>query len=68
MILHPQNGNASIFADGSLKPGIYKIQNVVGHTYLDIRDESKELCCRPATVLEGKGLVRSYPPLAPVFQ
>lgn len=66
MILYPAaNDPASIFADGKLKPGIYKIQNLAGHTYLDIRDESKELCCRPATVLEGKGFVRTCLPLFP---
>jgi len=45
----------SLFKDGELKPGIYKIQNIVGQTYVDVRDRSRELCCRPATVLEGKG-------------
>ena len=51
----------SIFEDGKLKPGIYKIQNIVGQTYLEIRDHSKQLCCRPASALEdGNGLVNSY--------
>ena len=52
------NDSASVFADGKLKPGIYKIQNVKGHTCLDIR-ETGELCCRPATILGEKGLVGS---------
>ena len=51
--------SASIFHDGKLKPGIYRIQNIVSQTYLDIRNDSKQLCCRPAAVLEGKGLVGS---------
>jgi hypothetical protein len=58
--------SVSVFRDGKLKPGIYKIQNIVGQTYLDIREHTKELCCRPVTVLEGKGLVGSSPHLIPV--
>jgi len=52
-----------IFRDGKLKPGIYKIQNIVGHTHVDIREDTRELCCRPATVLnsEGKGLWEILP-------
>ena len=42
-----------------LKPGIYKIQNLLGQTYMDIHEHTREVCCRPATALaEGKGLVR----------
>jgi hypothetical protein len=52
-----KNDSVSIFEDGKLRPGIYKIQNIVGQTYVDIREHNKELCGRPATVLEGKGLV-----------
>jgi hypothetical protein len=49
----------SIFRGGKLKPGIYKIQNLYGQTYMDIHDHSKEVCCRSATSLEeGRGLVR----------
>ena len=49
----------SIFKDGKLKPGVYKIQNLYGQTYLDIHEHSKEVCCRPATALgEGRGFVR----------
>ena len=48
----------SIFEDGKLNPGIYKIQNLYGQTYMDIHEHSREVCCRPATVLaEGRGLV-----------
>ena len=51
----------SIFKDGKLKPGIYKIQNLYTRTYLDIHEHSKEVCCRPATALEeGGGLVRPF--------
>jgi len=50
-----------IFESGKLKPGIYRIQNIVGQTYVDIREHSKELCCRPATLLEGKGLWEILP-------
>jgi hypothetical protein len=57
----------SIFESGKLRPGIYKIQNIVGQTYVDIRDHTKELCGRPATVLEGKGLVGSCFRLAPII-
>jgi len=45
----------SIFSGGKLKPGIYKIQNIVGQTYVDMRGNAKELCCRPASALGGKG-------------
>ena len=53
----------SIFKDGKLRPGIYRIQNIVSQTYVDIREHTRELCCRPATLLEGKGLVGLYPAL-----
>ena len=59
MVVTSTNDPASIFKDGKLKPGVYKIQNIVGQTYVDIREHSRELCGRPATVLEGKGLVGS---------
>ena len=53
--------SSSIFKDGKLKPGIYKIQNLYGQTYMDIHEHSREVCCRPATVLvEGRGLVRPF--------
>ena len=49
---HSPNDDAmSIFVDGKLKPGTYKIQNLASQTYLEIIEHSKELCCRPATVL-----------------
>ena len=67
MVLTTKNDSTSIFKDGKLKSGTYKIQNIVGQTYVDIREHNKELCCRPATILEleGKGLVSSLPHLIP---
>jgi hypothetical protein len=51
-------GTSSIFKDGKLKPGIYKIQNLYAQTYMDIHEHSRYLCCRPAKALgEGRGLV-----------
>ena len=66
MVLTSTEDPGSILKDGKLKPGVYKIQNIVGQTYVDIREHAKELCCRPATVLEGKGLVGSCPHLTPI--
>ena len=65
MILPSQSDSGSIFADGKLKAGIYKIQNIAGHTFLDIRENSLELCCRPVAALEGKGFVSLYPQSLP---
>ena len=51
--------SASIFQDGKLKPGIYKIQNIVSNTYVDTKDHLRELCGRPSSLLEsGGGQVR----------
>ena len=62
MTLKSTTDSSSIFKDGKLKPGIYKIQNLFAETYLDIHPHSKELCCRPAKDLEdGRGLVSQYP-------
>jgi len=48
---------SSIFENGRLKPGVYKIQNLFSDTYLDIHHRSMQLCCRPARDLEeGRGL------------
>lgn len=44
----------SIFVDGKLKSGTYKVQNLASQTYLEVLDHSKELCCRIATVLTPK--------------
>ena len=55
----------SIFKDGKLKPGVYKIQNIYSETYLDIEVHSRGVRCRPANDLgEGRGFVSWY--LAPV--
>ena len=56
-----ETGGPSIFEEGKLKPGIYKIQNIYSEAYLDIEVHSREMCCRPAKDLgEGRGLVRWY--------
>ena len=53
--------SSSIFKDGKLKPGIYKIQNLHVQTYMDIHEHSREVCCRLATTLEeGRGRVRLF--------
>ena len=58
MTLDSPSDSVSIFENGKLKPGIYKIQNLYSQTYLDIHEYSRELCCRPAQNLEeGRGLV-----------
>jgi len=62
MTLNSTTDSSSIFRDGKLKPGIYKIQNLFAETYLDIHLHSKKVCCRPARDLEdGRGLVCPYP-------
>ena len=58
MTLDSPNDSCSIFENGRLKPGIYKIQNLHSQTYLDIHEHSRELCGRPAQNVEGRGLVR----------
>jgi hypothetical protein len=51
--------SSSIFENGRLKQGGYKIQNLYSETYLDIHKYSQEMRCRPVRDLEGgKGLVR----------
>jgi len=58
MTLTSTADSLSIFEDGKLKPGIYKIQNIVAKTFLDCEEHTREMCCRPANELsEGKGLV-----------
>lgn len=54
MTHNPPNTGSSIFQDGKLKPGIYKIQNLASGTYVDTKDDVRELCGR----LGGKGQVR----------
>ena len=50
----PPDDPMSIFVDGKLKPGTYKVQNLASQTYLEVLEPSKELCCRPASVLSPK--------------
>ena len=64
MTRNSTSGLPSIFEDGELKPGVYKIQNLESETYLDIHQHTKQVCCRPARDLEdGRGLVRLPLPL-----
>ena len=51
MSTSPADDPMSIFVDGNLIPGKYKIQNLRSQTYLEIQEHSRELCCRPDTVL-----------------
>ena len=58
MTLHSTSDSSSIFENGKLKSGIYKIQNIQSETYLDIEVYKREVCCRPAQNLgEGRGFV-----------
>ena len=51
----------SIFENGKLKAGTYKIQNLHTDGFVDIHERTKELCCRPVKELgEGRGMVRRY--------
>jgi hypothetical protein len=62
MTLTSTSNSTSIFEDGKLKPGTYKVQNIYARTYLDVVEHSRRLCCRPAQDLEeGDGIVRRYP-------
>lgn len=50
----------TIFEDGKLKPGLYKIQNLHSKTYLDIHEHTMEVCGRPSSALEeNDGIVRT---------
>ena len=61
MTLKSTGDSSSIFKDGKLEPGIYKIQNLYAETYLDIELHSGDMCCRPTKDLEeGRGIVRRY--------
>jgi len=48
MTLNSPTDPSSIFEDGKLKPGIYKIQNLYSRTYLGIHEHSRQTCCRLA--------------------
>ena len=59
MTLTSTSDPSSIFENGKLKPGIYKIQNIYSETYLDIELHSREVCSRLERELgQGRGLVR----------
>ena len=61
MTLTSTSDSSSIFKDGKLKPGVYKIQNLYHQNYLDVEEHSRKVCCRHARDLEdGRGLVRLY--------
>ena len=52
------NSTSSIFKDGKLKPGVYKIQNLHHQNYLDIQEDTRQLWGYPAKDLEeGRGFV-----------
>ena len=58
MTYNSSKTDPSIFQGGKLKPGVYKIQNIVSKSYVDIKDHVRELCGRPSTALEnGRGQV-----------
>jgi len=57
MALTSMNDPVSIFNGGKLDPEIHNVRGIVDQTYIDIRDHGRGLCCRPVTLLEGKGLV-----------
>lgn len=62
MTLQSTDDSPSVFENGNLKPGIYKIQNIFTETYVDIEVYSTGVCCHPANCLgEGRGLVCSRP-------
>jgi len=45
--------SSSILQNGRVKPGIYKIRNIVSGTYVDIKDHVRELCGRHFNTLES---------------
>jgi hypothetical protein len=45
----------SIFENGKIRPGVYKIRNIVSRTFVDTKDHVRELCGRPPTALERGG-------------
>jgi len=58
MTLSSTTESLSVFKDGKLKSGIYKIQNIFAETFIDYEVHTREMCCRPANELgEDKGLV-----------
>ena len=51
MLVLPPSDPMSIFVNGKLRPGVYQVQNLTGQTFLEILEDTKEVCCRPAAVL-----------------
>ena len=41
MLVSPPDDPMSIFVDGKLKPGTYRVQNLASQTYLEILEHSK---------------------------
>ena len=60
MLVPPSDDPMSIFEDGKLKPGKYRVQNLSGQTFLEILEDSKELCCRPTTVLSAQDALVTF--------
>ena len=60
MLVPPSDNPVSILEDGKLKPGKYKVQNLTGQTFLEILEDSKELCCRPVTVLSDQDALVTF--------
>jgi len=57
MTPHSTTDSTSIFENGKLKPGIYKIQSLKSETYVDIELDARGVCGRPTGDLgEGRGL------------
>ena len=52
MTMNSTSGSSSIFKDGRLKPGVYKIQNIQSETYL----RGKCVAVPPKTLEKGGGL------------
>ena len=51
--------SSSIFKDGKLKPGIYRVQSLFNEAFIDVQEHSRELYCRSFQDLgEERGLVR----------
>ena len=59
MLAPPPYDPMSMFVNGKLRPGVYQVQHLVGQTFLEILQDSKEVCCRPAAILSPQdALVR----------
>ena len=55
-----ENQSGSLFKNGGVEYGVYRLQNAAGETFVDI-NQNRELCCRPEDALpEGGGRVCQY--------